>query len=180
MLQQRYYEGGVAFGFAASADDPGQVDDVFRRQPAGGQPLLDVRRITNTDPLRSTAEGGAVGVGETVWLVGMLEPADPSLVTGMEPSLADCLTGAGPEPYERFGALYVYRIACEVEAGSESTDAAVEAAGATARWSAGSAAARHPLGYCSADVSRARLSSTVERSGCVIHSSSVSSRLSRR
>ena len=119
VLQQRYYEGGVAFGFAASADDAGQVDDVFRRQPTGGQPLLDVRRITNADPLRSTAQGGAVGVGETVWLVGLLEPADPALVTGMEPSLAACLTGAGPEPYERFGALYVYRIACEVEAGSE-------------------------------------------------------------
>ena len=59
VLQQRYYEGGVAFSFAASADDPGQVDDVFRRQPAGGQPLLDVRRITNTDPLRSTAARAA-------------------------------------------------------------------------------------------------------------------------
>ena len=35
----------------------------------------------------------------------------------------------------------------------------------------GARRSRHPLGYCSAEVSRARLSSTVDRSGWVIHSS---------
>ena len=49
-------------------------------------------------------------------------------------------------------------------------------------WVGQGAGARSRAGrrYCTAEVSRARLSSTVERSGCFIHSARVSSRLSSR
>ncbi|TYL54202.1 hypothetical protein [Agromyces mariniharenae] len=119
VLQQRYYEGGVAYGFAESAADPEQLGDVFDRQPEGGQPPLDVRRITSTDPLRSSADAGAAGVGETVWLVGLVQPLDPGVDATLEPSLAACLADARSSEHDRFGALYVYRIEC---ADAETTD----------------------------------------------------------
>lgn len=115
VVQQRYYEGGVAYGFSESAADAEHMADVFERQPDGGQPLLDVRRITGTDPLRSAADAGAAADGATVWLVGLLKPADPALDATLDPSLAACLAEADPTSYERFGALHVYRIACDAD-----------------------------------------------------------------
>ena len=82
-------------------------------------------------------------------------------------------------PDGRFGIVAGYDGAAA--AGARTADRATEAAALTA---SGAAHGSTRIGacdrYCSAEVSRARLSSTVERSGCCSHSSSVSSRLSAR
>ena len=74
---------------------------------------------TSTDPLRSSADAGAAGVGETVWLVGLVQPLDPGVDATLEPSLAACMADVRSSEHDRFGALYVYRIEC---ADAETTD----------------------------------------------------------
>ena len=111
VVQQRYYEGGVAYGFATSANDPEHLADVAAHLPGGEQPLLDVRRISSTEPLRSVADDQADADGDTVWLVGLLQPVDADLAD-VDPSLAHCIADMEQAPFERFGALHVYRLDC--------------------------------------------------------------------
>jgi mannosyltransferase len=96
VLVQRYWEGGVAREFAAASDDEAYADELVARLPAGGQPLVDVRRITSTDPLRTELDAGAPGAGDVVWVLTIHPLTDEvleELAPALDPALAACLGG---------------------------------------------------------------------------------------
>lgn len=95
-LVQRYWEGGIAAEFAAAADDEGYADEVVARLPDRGQPLVDPRRIVSVDLLRTEPEPGAPAAEDVVWLL-TIHPLTEADLEGLEPSLAECLTGTPTE-----------------------------------------------------------------------------------
>lgn len=96
---QRYWEGGIAAEFAAAADDEAYADEVVARLPDRGQPLVDSRRIVSVEPLRTEPEPDVASAGDVVWLL-TIHPVTDADLDGLEPSLAECLSGTPTEVVE--------------------------------------------------------------------------------
>lgn len=113
-LVQRYWEGGVAAEFAAAAGDQAHVDEIVGRLPDAGQPLMEVRRIVTTDPFRTEADATPPQPGDAVWLVTLV-PLDDADRAGLDPRLAECLTGLPVEDAAKYDAFHVWRATCGSE-----------------------------------------------------------------
>ena len=119
VIAQPYAFGGVAYGFAVSAADDAHAAEVADRVVSGAQPVLDVRTITSTDPLRTTDAEAAPSVltedttpNPSTWVMTIFPITDAQLET-VDPAIAGCVRSLDFEsPTERFGALRLYRLEC--------------------------------------------------------------------
>ena len=120
VIAQPYAFGGVAYGFAVSAADEAHAAEVADRVVSGSQPMLDVRTITSTDPLRTMDAEAApsdltddTATSPSTWVMTIFPITDEQLET-VDPALAECLRSIDFEsPTERFGALRLYRLECD-------------------------------------------------------------------
>jgi len=113
VVTQRYEQGGLAYGLAVVTDDERFRAEILAGIPDGPRPVLDVREIVSTDPLRSVpySEAEQVGQDRDLWLVSIWPPeeADPGTV---DPGVARCLRDLDPEDHVLISGVRLYRTPC--------------------------------------------------------------------
>ena len=111
---QRYWEGGVRRELAAALDDESYTAEVIERLPAGAQPLVEVRRITSADPMRTEPDSGVPRAGDVIWLVRRAPLTDEEL-EGIDPRVAACLRDVASGSEEQIGGYFLTRTVCSHE-----------------------------------------------------------------
>ena len=111
VVAQPYEQGGVAWGFATSAGDPGHRAELAARLPEGAQPTIEVRRITSVAPLRTTLDADGTTGDEAVWMVTIHDLSAAQLAQ-VDPALAACVADLDDRDAGRYGAVRLVRTTC--------------------------------------------------------------------
>ncbi len=106
VVVQRHHETGLAGGLARYAGDATYARELADRLPDGAQPLVDVRRVVGTAPLRTEdVTGRATAPAGRVWLVTTRSPLTGREFAALEQSGFACVSDASPESAWRFGGV---------------------------------------------------------------------------